>query len=159
MILLNKKNYIFVAFRHETYKHQYRAMFVMNCIVDRSETLQYPEQAPKKKKHKKKTSQTAEVPSSETDLFNPVSCAECNTVVGVIDHDEVYHFFNILASHTWKCKCFWMICCFSCDYWCSLVLFFKKLIDSPTKWSPNRNRFCIGNNSEWKSSGKQKIYP
>ncbi|XP_012937391.1 tubulin polyglutamylase ttll6 isoform X3 [Aplysia californica] len=40
--------------RHETYKHQYRAMFVMNCSVDRSETLTCPEQAPKKKKKKKK---------------------------------------------------------------------------------------------------------
>uniref|UniRef100_A0A0B7A202 E2F-associated phosphoprotein n=1 Tax=Arion vulgaris TaxID=1028688 RepID=A0A0B7A202_9EUPU len=90
--------------RHATYKHQYRAMFVMNCVTDKSESLQYPVQAPKKRKHKKKVPHVASVSSNEnplsSDLFNPVRCTECNTVVGVVDHDEVYHFFNVLASYT-----------------------------------------------------------
>lgn len=73
-------------------------MFVMNCTVDQSETLEYPEQAPKKKK--KKPQETAPQPLCTKDLFNPVRCSECKTVVGVIDKDEVYHFFNVLASHT-----------------------------------------------------------
>ena len=81
-------------------------MFVMNCRVDTSESLACPEQAPKKKKKKKKNAETldnnaeatAQPPAS--DLFHPVKCTECGTVVGVIDHDEVYHFFNVLASHT-----------------------------------------------------------
>ncbi|CAL1528417.1 unnamed protein product [Lymnaea stagnalis] len=87
--------------RHETYKHQYRAMFVMNCTVDHSETLEFPEQAQKKKK--KKSLEPGKALSSgqhsSKDSFNPVKCNECNTVVGVIDKDEVYHFFNVLASH------------------------------------------------------------
>ncbi|CAG5126694.1 unnamed protein product [Candidula unifasciata] len=91
--------------RHEVYKHQYRAMFVMNCTVDKSEVLQYPEEATKKKKkNKKKVPQEAKAPSSDnpppSDMFNPVRCSECNTVVGVIDQEGVYHFFNILASYT-----------------------------------------------------------
>lgn len=92
--------------RHATYKHQFRAMFVMNCEVDPSETLQCPEMAPKKKKKKKKgappvAESPEQLPDPEpTDMFHPVKCVECRTVVGVIDHDEVYHFFNILASHT-----------------------------------------------------------
>ncbi|BFZ07268.1 hypothetical protein BsWGS_10307 [Bradybaena similaris] len=90
--------------RHEVYKHQYRAMFVMNCNVDKTEVLQYPEQATKKKKQKKKVSHETNLPKSDnpspSDMFNPVRCTECNTVVGVVDQDEVYHFFNILASHT-----------------------------------------------------------
>ncbi|GFN85049.1 E2f-associated phosphoprotein [Plakobranchus ocellatus] len=90
--------------RHETHKHQYRAMFVMNCTVDTSETLECPEQ-PKKKKKKGKTQSRQQVEESGSnttnkDLFNPVRCTECSTVVGVYDIDEVYHFFNVLASHT-----------------------------------------------------------
>ena len=78
-------------------------MFVMNCCVDTSETLECPEQPQKKKKGKKRTAHqpedTANNPSNK-DLFNPVRCSECSTVVGVYDTDEVYHFFNVLASHT-----------------------------------------------------------
>jgi hypothetical protein len=35
-----------------------------------------------------------------------VRCTECNTVVGVYDTEEVYHFFNVLASH-WHPKDKW----------------------------------------------------
>ena len=69
-------------------------MFVKNCHVDTKELLKQPLQK-KKRNKKQKTSET-----TEGDNFNPVKCTECNTVVGVYDHDEVYHFFNILASHT-----------------------------------------------------------
>ncbi|RUS75331.1 hypothetical protein EGW08_016920 [Elysia chlorotica] len=92
--------------RHEIHKNQYRAMFVMNCTVDASETLECPEQPNKKKKGKKKSQQQAtdtgstSTTSTSKDLFNPVRCSECGTVVGVYDTDEVYHFFNVLASHT-----------------------------------------------------------
>lgn len=34
------------------------------------------------------------------DLFAPVECAVCATEVGVMDRDEVYHFFNVLSSYT-----------------------------------------------------------
>lgn len=89
--------------RHEIHKNQYRAMFVMNCAVDTSETLECPEQPQKKRKGKKKQQQEPECSansSTNKDLFHPVRCSECSTVVGVYDSDEVYHFFNILASHT-----------------------------------------------------------
>ncbi|GFR82680.1 E2F-associated phosphoprotein [Elysia marginata] len=89
--------------RHEIHKNQYRAMFVMNCQVDTSETLECPEQHNKKKRGKKKPRQEADDTTSSStnkDLFHPVRCLECGTVVGVYDSDEVYHFFNVLASHT-----------------------------------------------------------
>lgn len=35
------------------------------------------------------------------EVYNPVQCSECSTEVAVFDKDEVYHFFNILASHCW----------------------------------------------------------
>ena len=76
---------------------------MMHCNVDRSELLRY------EKKHKGKKKKTRECPGRlvsadnteedhETELFNPVKCAECGTVIAVYDSDEVYHFFNILAS-------------------------------------------------------------
>lgn len=30
--------------------------------------------------------------------FSPVNCSVCGTEVGVIDDDEIYHFFNVLPS-------------------------------------------------------------
>lgn len=35
----------------------------------------------------------------DMDTFHPVKCSICTTEVGVYDHDEVYHFFNVLVSH------------------------------------------------------------
>lgn len=33
------------------------------------------------------------------DDFHPVHCSVCDTEVAAFDKDEVYHFFNILASN------------------------------------------------------------
>lgn len=32
------------------------------------------------------------------ELFNPVKCSICNTEVGVLDKQEIFHFFNVLSS-------------------------------------------------------------
>lgn len=80
--------------RHDVYNNQYRAMFVRNCKVDTTEVLKYPK-ASKRSRKRKKNSQSSE----EEDKFHPVKCEECNTVVAVFDEDEVYHFFNVLASY------------------------------------------------------------
>ena len=79
-------------------------MFVMHCKVDGSELLRYE----KKRRGKKKKMQDCagrlvpaehdEDDGTEMELFNPVKCTECGTVLAVYDSDEVYHFFNILAS-------------------------------------------------------------
>ena len=84
--------------RHEIYEHQYRAMFVMNCEVDYTKQLKYPKTKHKKGKKSKKNKNEF-VGSDENDLFNPVKCNRCSTQVAVFDKDEVYHFFNIIASH------------------------------------------------------------
>lgn len=34
----------------------------------------------------------------EKDIYFPVCCKFCDTEVGVIDKDEVYHFWNIIPS-------------------------------------------------------------
>uniref|UniRef100_A0A671MZ89 E2F-associated phosphoprotein-like n=1 Tax=Sinocyclocheilus anshuiensis TaxID=1608454 RepID=A0A671MZ89_9TELE len=105
--------------RHERYRTQYRAMFVMNCTVNKEEVLCYKTTNKRKQnRHRKKarrettsTSTEAEMESSagltdarlagmdEKEIYHPVKCTECSTEVAVYDKDEVYHFFNILASH------------------------------------------------------------
>jgi hypothetical protein len=52
-------------------------MFVANCHASEDSVLR------------------AEVGSG---IFKPVACDHCNTEVGVLDEDEVYHFFTVLAG-------------------------------------------------------------
>jgi hypothetical protein len=48
----------------------------------------------------KKRSKPEEPTNGEGELleYHPVRCTVCSTEVGVYDADEVYHFFNVLAS-------------------------------------------------------------
>lgn len=95
--------------RHEKYRTQYRAMFVMNCTVKTDEVLRYKTQQ-EKKPRKRRRGQKPEAPPNGTtspkpagmdcdEIYHPVKCSVCSTEVAVFDKDEVYHFFNILASH------------------------------------------------------------
>ena len=65
-------------------------MFVFNCLVLTTEELSY------KLKEKKKRRRKDEEEGAE--LYNPVKCVVCETKVGVFDKEEVYHFFNVLAT-------------------------------------------------------------
>lgn len=97
--------------RHEKYRTQYRAMFVMNCTVKSDEVLRYKTQPDRKQRNRKRRrGQNSETPRDEApdpapagmdadEVYHPVRCSECSTEVAVLDKDEVYHFFNILASH------------------------------------------------------------
>ncbi|CAH6837879.1 E2F-associated phosphoprotein [Phodopus roborovskii] len=89
--------------RHESYKTQYRAMFVMNCSVNREEVLRYknPENRKKKRGAKKmRSNPEGPVETEAEEIYHPVMCTECSTEVAVYDKDEVFHFFNVLASHS-----------------------------------------------------------
>ena len=63
--------------RHETYRNQFRAMFVANCHISEDSLLRS---------------------TIDSVVFKPVACNHCNTEVGVIDEDEVYHFFSVLTG-------------------------------------------------------------
>jgi len=80
--------------RHDTYQNQFRAMFVHNCKIDRSESLVFR----KKGKKKRRSSKGREMPTLPDEEYHPVVCSECGAVVAVLDHDEVYHFFDVIAS-------------------------------------------------------------
>ncbi|XP_051579417.1 E2F-associated phosphoprotein-like isoform X2 [Myxocyprinus asiaticus] len=103
--------------RHEKYRTQYRAMFVMNCTVNKEEVLRYKTAIKRKQNRRRKkarqesTSTEVEMETEaglidarlagmdEEEMYHPVKCTECSTEVAVYDKEEVYHFFNILASH------------------------------------------------------------
>ncbi|XP_040268209.1 E2F-associated phosphoprotein isoform X2 [Bufo bufo] len=92
--------------RHESYRTQYRAMFVMNCTVNKEEVLKLPEQPIKNRRRERKkmkapsADSAMETQSPDVETFHPVKCNECSTEVAVYDKEEVYHFFNVLASHS-----------------------------------------------------------
>ena len=91
-------------------------MFVFNCRINLDEQLKYARNENNKrkfKKYKKKKQEateeedklenqlTAMSTQEEYDDYRPVSCVECNSNVGVHDEkEEIYYFFNVLASHT-----------------------------------------------------------
>lgn len=83
--------------RHDSYENQYRAMFVHNCRVITGETLFFREQAKKTYRNKKQREQDRQI-NADDQPYHPVKCSECEAVVAVYDTDEVYHFFNVLAS-------------------------------------------------------------
>ena len=93
--------YIYFS-RHAKYNHQYRAMFVMNCVVNHEQRLKFPKQKQnnKKKKRTEENIETAATADPKEELYHPVRCSQCNTEVAVFDKDEVFHFFNVLASHS-----------------------------------------------------------
>ncbi|XP_063675930.1 E2F-associated phosphoprotein-like [Bolinopsis microptera] len=82
--------------QHDNYDNQFRAMFVFNCLVVSGETLTY--KIKEKKKRRRGKEKQEEVEEGEGELYNPVKCNACQTKVGVYDKEEIYHFFNVLAT-------------------------------------------------------------
>ncbi len=84
--------------RHDIYVNQYRAMFVLHCQVIKDEVLKYIPRKSDKRSRKGRKQTKSEDTLNSVDRYHPVRCSECNTEVAVVDSDEVFHFFNILAS-------------------------------------------------------------
>ncbi|EOX99085.1 C-terminal [Theobroma cacao] len=82
--------------RHEKYVTQYRAIFVVNCKIENDQVRQ-EKVKPKRGKRRRECSENEAVDAGG-ETFKPVCCSVCSTEVGVIDEDEVYHFFNVLPS-------------------------------------------------------------
>mmetsp|Transcript_71451 Transcript_71451/g.170930 ORF Transcript_71451/g.170930 Transcript_71451/m.170930 type:complete len:208 (+) Transcript_71451:34-657(+) len=64
--------------KHNQFANQWRAVEVRNCTVDRSAALKPQKGDPSK--------------------YFPVRCDVCSAEVGLLDTDEVYHLFHVLAS-------------------------------------------------------------
>ncbi|VDL61290.1 unnamed protein product [Hymenolepis diminuta] len=74
--------------RHSKYRTQYRTMFTLNCKVADEKT-----QVPAAIDLSQGTS------SADIEDLKKVVCEICNTPVGVLESNGVYHLFNVLASH------------------------------------------------------------
>lgn len=75
----------------------------MNCSVNREEVLRYKNPGNRKKKRgakKMRSNPEGPVETDAEEVYHPVMCTECSTEVAVYDKDEVFHFFNVLASHS-----------------------------------------------------------
>lgn len=74
---------------------------MMNCVVNKEEILKYRKKV-KKSKKMKHSKEICSIQSNqeEEEVYHPVLCTECSTEVAVTDKDEVFHFFNVLASHS-----------------------------------------------------------
>eukprot|EP01135_Chromosphaera_perkinsii_P001734 Nk52_evm3s210 gene=Nk52_evmTU3s210 len=95
--------------RHEMYTTQYRAIFVRNCKIMKNEILRSNNSG---NNHDGNLPASGRMggpgrgslrylpPTAEEgeDIYRPVRCKECNTEIAVIDSDEVFHFFHVLAS-------------------------------------------------------------
>ncbi|KAL1918278.1 uncharacterized protein VTP21DRAFT_2938 [Calcarisporiella thermophila] len=81
--------------RHERYQHQYRAMFVRHCRVIKTERLRYE---PPDSRHKRRKGGENEISDEGDEFYFPVECVNCRTRIAVYDTEEVYHFFNVIAS-------------------------------------------------------------
>ena len=79
--------------RHAKQENQWRAVFVTNCRVD--STRVEPVKAPAQGK-RRRGRQTAHADPGE--VYHPVFCELCGAKVGVVDREEIYHFFGVVAS-------------------------------------------------------------
>nr|CDS28339.1 e2F associated phosphoprotein [Hymenolepis microstoma] len=75
--------------RHSKYKTQYRAMFTFNCKIA-DDTTHVPAVIDLSK----------DASSATIEDLKKVVCEVCNTPVGLLDSNGVYHLFNVLASHS-----------------------------------------------------------
>mmetsp|Transcript_11361 Transcript_11361/g.15466 ORF Transcript_11361/g.15466 Transcript_11361/m.15466 type:complete len:173 (-) Transcript_11361:213-731(-) len=82
--------------RHAQYTHQYRAMFVQNCVVDRAQQVRILQ--PGSGASIGCPSETSTGDKLTEDTYFPVKCETCKTEVGLFDHEEMYHFFNAFPS-------------------------------------------------------------
>ncbi|KAJ4456849.1 putative e2f-associated phosphoprotein [Paratrimastix pyriformis] len=77
--------------RHEKFQNQFRAIFVLNCLIDRSTSLIYNEET---QEHL-----SAAPPGTPSDqVYFNVSCAHCGERVGVVDSEEIFVFYNVFPS-------------------------------------------------------------
>ena len=75
--------------RHERFE-QYRAVFARNVEVDETSAWRPSDDV--------KMEGVEGENSACDERYREVTCETCRTVVGVMDEDEVYHFFNVFAS-------------------------------------------------------------
>ncbi|KAJ1977658.1 hypothetical protein H4R35_002205 [Dimargaris xerosporica] len=83
--------------RHVRYANQFRAMLVENCSVRFDKLLSY--QAVSEQLSPVTLSASSDTTTTlDADTYHPVECLNCGTPVAVYDHEELYHFYNVISS-------------------------------------------------------------
>ncbi|KAJ1973109.1 hypothetical protein H4R34_005188 [Dimargaris verticillata] len=83
--------------RHVRHANQYRAMFVESCCIRFDKLLSY--QAALEQLSPMTLAATSDGATLlDADTYHPVECLNCGTPVAVYDHEELYHFYNVIAS-------------------------------------------------------------
>lgn len=91
---------------------QFRAVNAINVLVNDAEALTAEElsgDSSRKRRTKRGRREPRDLPSRAEEgagsaggkvdeIYHPVLCVECHHRVGVLDGDEVYHFFGVIAS-------------------------------------------------------------
>ncbi|CAB4392251.1 unnamed protein product [Rhizophagus irregularis] len=81
--------------RHELYSNQYRAIFVENCKIIRTEKLLYNENRLRNKNRKSKNEELSNELITGQETYYSVVCETCGTKVAVIDEDEITAPFSL----------------------------------------------------------------
>lgn len=91
---------------------QFRAVTGINIVIDDGQPLTLDQVSGSRNQQRKtsgkggrKGGQAAQQQRSgkgadleEVELFRAVCCSQCEHRVGVLDEDDVFHFFNVIAS-------------------------------------------------------------
>lgn len=85
--------------RHEKYVTQYRAVFVMNCEVMKGK-VRPPSSVHPKSRKRGRASSTPDTHPAGGETLKHICCSICSTEVGVMDEEEIYHFYNVLPSES-----------------------------------------------------------
>jgi hypothetical protein len=114
----------FYTQKHEKYYHQYRAVFVHNCIIERGREMVYDKNGIdglrevsreevdiyKKKKEEEergkenklkiendRNEDEGEEEKEQETYYNLVSCGTCGERVGIVDKKNIFIFFNVFS--------------------------------------------------------------
>lgn len=97
--------------RHQTYWNQFRAVFVKNCNVLKQKEIKYRtdesmhELTKRKPKNERirpweyvDTILVEDEHNFEQEIYYPVHCGVCDTEVGIMDEEGIYHFHDVVPS-------------------------------------------------------------
>ncbi|KAJ2231269.1 hypothetical protein IWW45_005524 [Coemansia sp. RSA 485] len=84
----------FVCQHHTKYEGQFRALSVEKCRVEESQLYTFGRKGLELAAKEKLEGSRLE----QQNIYKLVVCAECDTKVGVMDHESVYHLFHVLSD-------------------------------------------------------------
>ncbi|KAJ2848406.1 hypothetical protein J3B02_003962 [Coemansia erecta] len=85
----------FVCQHHTNFEGQFRALSVVNCQIDELQLYIFGKRGLEPATEEKLVNKGFK----KQDIYKLVACAECDTKVGVVDYEDVYHLFHVLPNN------------------------------------------------------------